>query len=256
MIKWAKPIILATAFVGIVADVNAQAFTDVSLEVTDVRPGYIRNGLFLPIPNIAQVQSGVGRLSKEQTVNLLGNPNDSTSSIQDNNWFYNINLPLEDNDYLVCQYKISFSNQLVSSFEWRRPQCGARYAALVKPDVRSLSADLLFGFDSADISPGGVNAIRQLSTEVLQNFNNPSVEVIGYTDQLGDAGYNLKLSEQRARAVSIALIEGGISQQWITYEGRGDNEPLVSCADNMPRPQLISCLAENRRVNIVLKERS
>lgn len=256
MIKWAKPIILAAAFIGIVADANAQNFTDVSLEVTDIRPGYIRNGLFLPIPNISQVQSGVGRLSKEQTVRLLGNPNDSTSSVQDDNWFYNINLPLETNDYLVCQYRVSFSNQVLSSLEWRRPQCAARYAALVKPEVLSLSADLLFGFDSADISPGGVSAIRQLSSEVRQNFNNPSVNVIGYTDRLGDEDYNLSLSEQRARAVSIALIEGGISQQWITYEGRGENEPVVSCADNMPRPQLISCLAENRRVNIVLKERS
>ncbi|MBP5978680.1 MAG: OmpA family protein [Halomonas sp.] len=256
MIKWAKPIILAVAFFGIVTDVNAQNFTNVRLEVTDIEPGYIRNGLFLPIPNIAQVQSGVGQLSKEQTVNLLGNPNDSTSSIQDDDWFYNINLPLENNDYLVCQYKLSFSNQTLSSFEWRRAQCGAMYAALAKPDVRSLSADLLFGFDSANISPGGISAIRQLAAEVLQNFNNPFVEVIGYTDQLGNASYNLNLSEQRARAVSIALIEGGISQQWITYAGRGESEPVVSCADSMPRPQLISCLAENRRVNIVLKERS
>lgn len=254
MNNWIRPILLVAALSVALTNVHAESFGDVSLQVTDIKPGYIRNGLFLPVSNISQVEDGVGRLSKNQTMGLLGNPNDGASSIQDDSWFYNINLPLENSDYLVCQYRVYFSNQMVSGLEWRRPQCQARYAELLEPDVRSFSADLLFGFDSAEISTGGRNAIHQLSNEIIQSFNNPSIQVIGYTDRLGDPGYNLELSEQRARAVSIALVESGMPQRSLRYEGRGASDPVVFCDDAMPRPQLIACLAENRRVNIVLNE--
>src|SRR5690606_6273806 len=80
-------------------------------------------------------------------------------------WFYTINLPLEGvDDYLVCQYRVTFDAQgLVQYGEWRRPQCKERFDALKKPDVQeiTLSSDVLFAFDSADLMAAGT---RELDT--------------------------------------------------------------------------------------------
>lgn len=61
---------------------------------------------------------------------------------------------------------------------------------------------ILFGFDRADISPDN----QVLINEVKKSITSRSVvKVIGYSDRVGDAAYNLGLSEKRAKAVASAL---------------------------------------------------
>lgn len=235
------------------SSVAAQEFTDVNADFTGLGESFIRNGVFLPLQEISKVEQGGSRLSKRDVASFLGNPNDSASAFQDSNWLYNINLPLAGDDYLVCQYRVTFSQELVTNSEWRRPQCETRYLELSEPQEYTLSADLLFGFDSAAISPDGLLAIQQIAGEIQQYFDTPSITVLGYTDRIGAANYNMQLSERRAESVATALINSGINPGWIVYEGRGQNEAIADCSGTTGE-ELKSCLAPNRRVYISLNE--
>jgi len=65
--------------------------------------------------------------------------------------------------------------------------------------------------------------------QVLQENATLKVEISGYTDNLGNAADNLKLSTLRAKAVVDYLISKGISSNRLTYKGYGETKPI---ADN------------------------
>ncbi|MDW0361645.1 MULTISPECIES: OmpA family protein [Vreelandella] len=239
-----------------VSSVHAEGFTDVVAPPTGLNERFLRNGAFIPINNLQQVRDGAGGLTKQDVTNLLGSPNDSSTTGLGDGWLYNVNLPLHGEDYLVCQYRVSFSQQVLLSSEWRRPQCNRLFAELSKPQPQELnfSADFLFGFDSYAISSQGRWELQRAIQEAQASLRTPSILVTGHTDRIGSAGYNMRLSEQRAKAVADTLVQGGINPQQISYTGRGENEPLVNCQD-ITGAALKECLAPNRRVEVLLQER-
>lgn len=72
------------------------------------------------------------------------------------------------------------------------------------------------------------------------------VEVIGYTDTLGDLPYNQTLSLDRASAIRAALVRDGADPAAISVAGRGKLDPLVPTADQVAEPR-------NRRVEITVR---
>lgn len=252
-----KPIALVSMVVVLAASVGlvkAQEFTDINADFTALGEGFIRDGMPIPVTDIRRVEERQSDLTKSDVGGFLGSPNEAGSTLQASNWLYNINLPLTENAYLVCQYRVSFAQDRVVKTEWRRPQCQQRYAELSEPQEYTLSADLLFGFDSAAIAPQGNVAIRQIASEIRQNFASPSIAVLGYSDRIGAENYNMQLSERRAEAVTTALINSGVDPSWIMYEGRGASAPVAIC-DGAVGGALKSCLSPNRRVDISLSER-
>ncbi|WP_455426444.1 porin OmpA [Dryocola sp. LX212] len=126
-------------------------------------------------------------------------------------------------------------------------------AAAVVPEVKTfnMKSDVLFGYNSATLSPEGQAAITQLyNSPDMQAAKNNSTTVIGYTDRIGSETYNQQLSTERAQAVADALIAAGMPAQNVSVEGRGESEPVTgnNCDDNMPHSQLVTCLAPDRRV--------
>ena len=61
----------------------------------------------------------------------------------------------------------------------------------------------------------------------------------------GSSAYNLKLSEARAKAICDYLIQQGISKDRLSYEGRGDTQPLQKNDSEINK-------SLNRRVELVL----
>jgi len=59
--------------------------------------------------------------------------------------------------------------------------------------------------------------------------NDLQLQIVGHTDNIGSKEDNLDLSRLRAEAVFKALLELGIETHKISYEGRGEEEPI---ADN------------------------
>ena len=74
----------------------------------------------------------------------------------------------------------------------------------------------------------------------------PRFEVIGYSDTVGSAGYNRKLSQRRAQAVANALAAHGVPRDSIDVQWHGEDQLPVPTADGLAEPQ-------NRRVSIAIK---
>ncbi|WP_081463738.1 OmpA family protein [Candidatus Glomeribacter gigasporarum] len=119
------------------------------------------------------------------------------------------------------------------------------------PAKRVLGADALFAFDRADLSTSPSERrekLDQLAQDVQQVDTVKQLTITGYTDRLGSAAYNLRLSERRAQAVKHYLAARGV-RALMAARGFGKQNPLVECAQKN-RAELIACLQPNRRVEI------
>lgn len=114
----------------------------------------------------------------------------------------------------------------------------------------TLDANTTFGFDSAQLSEEGKKAVAQVVVDA-QNANLQFVKytVDGYTDRLGSAAYNQKLSEKRANAVAEQLVSLGVQPGDIVATGHGSSDPVTGdTCTSQNRKELIKCLAPDRRV--------
>lgn len=109
-----------------------------------------------------------------------------------------------------------------------------------------LPSDVLFGFDSAQLSPQTQATLTDLAHEILAAHVTGQIQVNGYTDNLGSAAHGLELSRQRALAVAQALQAAlGDSPITLLPQGFGDADPIADNATEQGRTR-------NRRVTIVL----
>ncbi len=110
--------------------------------------------------------------------------------------------------------------------------------------IVTLPQDILFATDSATLTGALQSDLFALASN-LNQYPNTRVNVVGHTDNVGDAGYNQGLSERRARAVANTLINAGVSSGRITAFGRGETSPV---ADNLTP----AGRQANRRVEIII----
>jgi len=80
----------------------------------------------------------------------------------------------------------------------------------------------------------------------LNDFPDTTVDIIGHTDNVGQASFNQQLSAQRADAVLKILTDGGVSADRLRAFGRGEDEPKTTNLTPDGR-------AQNRRVEIVIR---
>ncbi len=107
-----------------------------------------------------------------------------------------------------------------------------------------LSQDLLFATNSTQLSGTAQNELRIVAGS-LQQYPDTTINVIGHTDNVGDAAFNQDLSERRAQAVSGVLLSGGVSPTRVRSIGAGENQPVASNLNEAGRQA-------NRRVEIVI----
>jgi len=75
-----------------------------------------------------------------------------------------------------------------------------------------------------------------------------SIQIFGYTDDIGKEAYNFKLSTKRAAAIQNKVIESGIKSKIIvTIEGKGRILIDDDIVENLPEKR-----SKNRRVDVVL----
>ncbi len=110
--------------------------------------------------------------------------------------------------------------------------------------VVTMPQDILFATDSATLRADLQSDLHVLARS-LQDYPGTTVDVIGHTDNVGDAGYNQGLSTRRANSVAAILISRGVSNSRVRAYGRGEAEPVASNLTAEGRQQ-------NRRVEIVI----
>ena len=108
----------------------------------------------------------------------------------------------------------------------------------------TLPQDILFATNSTSVSGGARNDLSALANS-LQRFPNSTVNVIGHTDNVGEAAFNFDLSQRRAQAVSSILINAGVAPVRIRSVGRGEDAPIATNLSSEGRQQ-------NRRVEVVI----
>jgi len=126
--------------------------------------------------------------------------------------------------------------------------------AALKPEERSLIANLpppparftmYFIPDTTVLAPGSEGMIDALA-EHFRARPGAELEIIGYTDTVGKAEYNLTLSQKRADEIKGRLVQLGFPAEVITTTGRGETELRFPTPDETEN-------GGNRRVEIIVR---
>ena len=87
--------------------------------------------------------------------------------------------------------------------------------------------NIFFDFDKATLRPESTNELQRL-TKLLNDVPTMKIEISGHTDSKGANDYNLKLSDNRAKAVVDYLIKAGIPANRLVYRGYGEEQPIAT----------------------------
>jgi outer membrane protein OmpA-like peptidoglycan-associated protein len=117
---------------------------------------------------------------------------------------------------------------------------------VVKDDRIELKEKVFFAFNKSKIMAQSFPMLREVAT-VLKNKQSIKVRIEGHTDNKGNAKYNKKLSEQRAKAVRDFLIKEGIAADRMIAVGYGPDNPIADNKTEEGRDQ-------NRRVEFFIIE--
>ena len=109
----------------------------------------------------------------------------------------------------------------------------------------TLSANALFAFDSAELTPEGMTQLQALGDKIqAKGAQVVDIDIIGHTDSVGAEDYNQTLSERRAQAMKDFLVnERGVDASIIDVMGKGETAPIADNATAEGR-------AQNRRVEV------
>ena len=102
--------------------------------------------------------------------------------------------------------------------------------------------EVLFDFNSSGLRSASRTSLREMA-DVFNRYPNTTIAVQGYTDSIGTAAYNERLSERRASSVSNYLEDLGVRSGRMQTIGYGESHPRASNSTASGR-QL------NRRVEI------
>lgn len=115
--------------------------------------------------------------------------------------------------------------------------------------VVTISADVLFAFDSHELTPVARAEIARLAPLVRPGTD--TVTVLGHTDSLGTPAHNVILSQRRANSVADLLRPAVPDGTRVSATGRASADPVApnTHADGSDSPD---GRALNRRVQITI----
>lgn len=151
---------------------------------------------------------------------------------------------------IVDQLKVQKDDSVINTGATRSLRLGGAAAAgkvadepAAPPPAASISMQIQFAFNSDRIEGASATTMDNLATALRSDeLKGRSFQVVGHTDGVGSAGYNMHLSQMRAASVKRYLTEHGVAANRLSASGKGASELL-----NKSDPTA----AENRRVEIV-----
>lgn len=112
---------------------------------------------------------------------------------------------------------------------------------IMKPWNGSIAINnIFFEYNKSDLKPESFSELDRLVV-LLKDYPETKVEISGHTDNIGNAQYNQKLSQDRAASVVAYLISKGIKKENLIAKGYGLTKPVADNSTDEGR-------AKNRRV--------
>jgi outer membrane protein OmpA-like peptidoglycan-associated protein len=106
---------------------------------------------------------------------------------------------------------------------------------------------LLFDTGSATLQPQSDEQLRNIAA-ILKAYPNVHLRIGGYTDNVGSADANLKLSQDRANNVMAELVRLGVAPDRLDARGYGEDHPVADNSTEAGR-------AQNRRISMLVTQK-
>ncbi len=102
---------------------------------------------------------------------------------------------------------------------------GASAGNTIKKLLNEGYVNVYFQFNSTKLESNSINAVNYL-VKYLKDNESANVELVGYADAIGDAAYNDRLSEKRAKTVQDILVASGIDESRLSHRGAGEDDSV------------------------------
>ncbi len=152
------------------------------------------------------------------------------------------NVVKDTNGHVVVN---SFNNCVISNFESPNSECNELY---LSEELRKV----YFDFNKSTLNAKEKAKLDQVAKILLAAKSVESIDIDGFADSIGKDGYNKKLSAKRAATVKAYLAKKGVKTRKVTIKALGETQPVTNCDAALAKAELVTCLAEDRRVEIKL----
>jgi outer membrane protein OmpA-like peptidoglycan-associated protein len=130
-----------------------------------------------------------------------------------------------------------------------------RYKTPLKNDIvvprLIIDSEVLFGPGKAALKKGAETELESVAL-FIKHFSPSKLVIEGHTDGDGEADYNQRLSEDRAKSVRLLLVSNPLYEEFVTEQmvvavGYGEERPIVPNDSDINK-------ALNRRIEIIVWE--
>jgi OmpA-OmpF porin, OOP family len=141
--------------------------------------------------------------------------------------------------------------KLPNGVELNVPEFGVerKLIAFIEDKSKPVDKTTWFSFDrlefetgSATLKPTSAEQLKNIA-EIMKAFPKVSLKIGGYTDNVGSADANLKLSQNRAGNTKQELVKLGVDAKRLEAEGYGEKYPVADNSTEEGRQK-------NRRIDI------
>ena len=152
--------------------------------------------------------------------------------------FHSENFSLSEQSSLSDPYQLNIALYPI-------PETTTAVAAIPEKATPIILKNVFFESGSAALKSISVTELTRLK-ELLEEHPTLNIQINGHTDTVGSDTDNLRLSEQRAKAVQDYLIQEGIATSRLSYKGYGESQPIDTNDTEMGRQN-------NRRTEFVVR---
>jgi outer membrane protein OmpA-like peptidoglycan-associated protein len=156
---------------------------------------------------------------------------------------------VDDPAYLIAVADLDILARRETTVQLRVLAKPSRPGVVIQKKQIALRRQISFATGSDEILPNSEPILLEVADALLRNPNLELVEIQGHTDNSGDRELNMRLSQRRAEAVQLWLIQHGVESTRLMAKGYGSTRPVAPNITQQNR-------ARNRRVQFRIVRRA